>query len=93
MDEREREISVQWVWFDDGDIGYKTTTKKLTTYCTWTVKKNDDDLGLLNTIKRFPNNMEMKLGLDKCAKVTFKKDTKVNSKNIIQDTNREITDL
>ena len=55
-------------------------------------KINDDLERQLNTVKRYCDDIGMLFGLDKCAKVTFKKDSKVKSKTIL-DINREITEL
>ena len=38
------------------------------------MQKNEDDLeGLLSTVKRFYDDIEMQFGLDKCVKVTLRK--------------------
>ena len=37
------------------------------------MQKNDDNLVLLSTVKRFIYNIMIQFGLDKCAKVIFKK--------------------
>ena len=51
-------------------------------------KKNyDNSKGLLSIVKSFRDDIEMQFSLYKCAKVTFKKDLLVNSKNITLDIN------
>ena len=55
--------------------------------------KNDDDLkGLLSTVKRFSDDIEMQFGQGKYVKVTFKKDSQEKSKNITLDINTIITE-
>ena len=56
--------------------------------------KNENDLqSLLSTIKRCSDYIGMQFGLDKCAKVKFKKDLLVKSKNITLYINTEIREL
>ena len=55
-------------------------------------KINDDLEGLLSTVKRFRDDIEMQFWLNKCAKVSFKKGSQVKSKNISLIINTEITE-
>ena len=74
--------------------GLKTSTKnKLLILCELfkVICKNNDDLeGLLSTVKIFNDNLAMQFGLEKRAKVTFKKGSPVNSENITLDINRKL---
>ena len=56
-------------------------------------KNNDDLQGLQSIMKRFSNGIELQFGLDKCAKITFRKVSSVKSEDIILDMNTEIIQL
>ena len=59
-----------------------------------TYAKNDDEqTGLLRTIKSFSDDIGMEFGLDKCAKTTFKRGRLADSSNIELDVNTVIQDL
>jgi hypothetical protein len=49
----------------------------------------------IQTVKTFSDDINMEFGLEKCAKITFKrgKVTHFNSQNLVIDTNREIQEL
>ena len=56
--------------------------------------RNDGQLeGLLTTVKEFSNDIAMQFGLDKCAKVTFKREKLVRTSDIQVDTNTIIQEL
>ena len=59
----------------------------------WVVWKKDDLEGLLNIVRKVSDDIGMQFGLDKCVKVTFKKVSQANSKNITLNVNMEITVL
>ena len=65
---------------------------------TWMIlnfmQKNDDDLeGLLATVKRFSDDINMEFGLDKCAKATFKRGRLTSTTSITLNDNTKIKDL
>ena len=56
--------------------------------------KNDDQLkGLLETVKRFSDDIGMEFGLDKCAKVTFKRGKITSTSHINLDIDTQIKEL
>ena len=56
--------------------------------------KDDSDLeGLLQTVKRFSDDIGMQFGLSKCAKATFKRGKLVSATNIHLDLNTTIREL
>ena len=42
------------------------------------------------TVKTFSDDIHMDFGLEKCAKITFKKGNLIHSQNLVIDINREI---
>ena len=59
-----------------------------------TYAKNDDEqTGLLRTVKSLSDDIGMEFGLDKCAKATFKRGRLAHSSNIVLDVNTVIQDL
>ena len=44
----------------------------------------------IQTVKTFSNDINIEFGLEKCAKITFKKGKLIHSQNIVIDINREI---
>ena len=58
------------------------------------IAKSEDELQKqIQTIKIFSDDNNMEFGLEKCAKITFKKGKLTHSQNIVIDTNREIQEL
>ena len=52
--------------------------------------KNDDYIeGLQSTLKIFRDDIGMEFGLEKCSKVTFKKDTPIKPEDVALDINTE----
>ena len=47
----------------------------------------------IQTIKRFSDDIHMEFGLEKCAKITFKRGKLTHLQNLVIDTNREIQEL
>jgi hypothetical protein len=47
----------------------------------------------IQTVATFSDDIHMEFGLDKCAKVVFKKGKPVHSPNLVVDINREIHEL
>jgi hypothetical protein len=47
----------------------------------------------IQTVKTFSDDIHMDFGLDKCAKITFKRGKLTYSQNLVIDINREIKDL
>ena len=56
--------------------------------------KEDSDLeGLLQTVKKFSNNISMSFGLDKCAKATVKRRKLIKETSVELDRKTVIKDL
>ena len=74
---------------------YDNTVNHLVYMDDWKLfAKNDQQLqGLLNTVKQFSDDIQMELGLDKCAKATFFRGKLLKAKNITLDTTTIIKDL
>jgi len=47
----------------------------------------------IQTVKTFSDDINMEFGLEKCAKITFKRGKLTYSQNLVIDTNREIQEL
>jgi hypothetical protein len=47
----------------------------------------------IETVTNFSDDIQMEFGLDKCAKIVFKKGKLVHSQNLLVDINREIKEL
>ena len=47
----------------------------------------------IQTVKIFSDDIIMEFGLDKCTKITFKRDKLTHSQNLMIDSNREIQEL
>ena len=80
------------------DYGYNTPHGKISHLFYMddlkTYAKNDDEqTGLLRTIKSFSDDIGMEFGLDNCAKATFKRGRLAHSSNIELDVNTAIQDL
>jgi hypothetical protein len=44
----------------------------------------------IQTVKTFSDDIHMEFGLEKCAKITFKKGKLIHSQNLVIDINREV---
>jgi hypothetical protein len=47
----------------------------------------------VQTVKIFSDDIHMEYGLEKCAKIAFKRDKLVHSQNLVADINREMQEL
>jgi hypothetical protein len=47
----------------------------------------------IQTVKTFSDDIHTKFGLEKCAKITFKRGKLTHSQNLVIDINREIQEL
>jgi len=47
----------------------------------------------IKTVKNFSDDINMEFGLEKCAKITFKRGKIIHLQNLVIDTNREIQEL
>lgn len=64
-------------------------------------KDDDQQQGLLAIVKTFSSDIKMELGLEKCAKATFKRGRLISTSNIISTTlspsnnwsEKELTDI
>ena len=58
------------------------------------IGKSDEELQKqIQTVKTFIDDIYMDFGLEKCAKITFKKGKLIHSQNLVIDINREIQEL
>jgi hypothetical protein len=57
------------------------------------IGKSEEELKQVQTVTTFSDDIDMEFGLDKCAKVVFKKGKLVHSHNLVVDINREIQEL
>jgi len=58
------------------------------------IAKSDEELRKhIQTVTTFSDDMHMDFGLEKCAKITFKKGKLIHSQNLVIDINREIQEL
>ena len=53
------------------------------------VKSDKELLKQIQTVKTFSDDIHMDIGLEKCAKITFKKGKLIYSQNLVIDINRE----
>jgi len=58
-----------------------------------TAKSEEEIRKRIQTIKTFSDDIHIDFGLEKCAKITFKKGKLIHSKNLVIDINREIQKL
>ena len=56
-------------------------------------KDDNQQIGLLSTVKTFSDDIKMEFGLDKCAKATFKRGKLCSTSNIVLDVNTTIKQL
>ena len=58
------------------------------------IAKSEEELQKqIQTVKTFSDDINMEFGLEKCAKITFKRGKPTHSQNLVTDTNREIQEL
>jgi hypothetical protein len=58
------------------------------------IAKSEEELRKqMQTVKTFSDDIHMDFGLEKCAKITFKRGKLIQSKNLVIDFNREIQEL
>ena len=58
------------------------------------IAKSDQELRKqIPKVKTFSDDIHMDFGLEKCAKITFKKGKLIHSQNLVIDINREIQEL
>jgi hypothetical protein len=58
------------------------------------IAKSEEELQKqIQTVKTFSNDIHMEFGLEKCAKITFKRGKLTDLQNLVIDTNREIQEL
>ena len=58
------------------------------------IAKSEEELRKqIQTVKTFSNDISMDSGLEKCAKITFKKGKLIHLQNLMIDINREIQEL
>ena len=58
-----------------------------------TPKDDNEQKGLLTTVKTFSDDIKMEFGLDKCAKATFKRGRLTNTTYLELDVNTVIKEL
>ena len=58
------------------------------------IAKSEEELQKqIKTVKTFSDNINMEFGLEKCAKITFKRGKLTHLQNLVIDTNRKIQEL
>ena len=58
------------------------------------IAKSEEELQKqIQTVKTFSDDINMEFGLEKCAKITFKRGKPTHSQNLVIDTKREIQEL
>ena len=58
------------------------------------ITKSEEELQKqVQTVKILSDDIHMEFGLEKCAKITFKKGKLIHSQNLVIDINREIQEL
>jgi hypothetical protein len=58
------------------------------------IAKSEEELRKqIQTVKTFSDDIHMNFGLEKCAKITFKKGKLIHWQNLVIDINREIQEL
>jgi tRNA G37 N-methylase Trm5 len=58
------------------------------------IAKSEEELRKqVQTVETFSDDIHMEFGLEKCAKIAFKKGKLIHSKNLVIDINREIQEL
>jgi len=62
--------------------------------CLKLIAKSDEEIRKqLQTVKNFSDDIHTEFGLEKCAKITFKKGELIHSQNLVIDINRKIQKL
>jgi hypothetical protein len=82
------------------NTGYKEhTTKTKISHLLYTddlklIAKSEEELQKqIQTVKTFSDDIHTDFGLEKCAKITFKKGKLIHSQNLMIDINREMQEL
>ena len=58
------------------------------------IAKSEEELRKqIQTVKIYSDDIHMDFGLEKCAKITFKKGKLIHSQNLVIDINRKIQEL
>jgi hypothetical protein len=58
------------------------------------IAKSEEELQRqIQTVKTFSDDIHMEFGLEKCAKITFKRGKLISSQNLVIYNNREIQEL
>ena len=58
------------------------------------IAKSEEELQTqIQTVKTFSDDIHMEFGLEKCAKIAFKRGKLVHSQNLVIDINREVQEL
>ena len=76
---------------------HTTKTKILHILCVDDLKlipKSEEELQKqIQSVKTFSDDIHMEFGLEKCAKIAFKRGKLVHSQNLVNDINRETQEL
>jgi hypothetical protein len=82
------------------NTGYEEhTTKTKISYLLYMddlklIAKSDEEIQKeIQTVKIFSDDIHLEFGLEKCAKITFKRCKLIHSQNLVIDFNREIQEL
>jgi len=58
------------------------------------IAKSDEELQKqIQTVKTFSDDIHVEVGLEKCAKIAFKRSKLFHSQNLVIDINRELQEL
>jgi len=57
------------------------------------VKSEEEIRKHIQTVKTFSDDIHLDFGLEKCAKIRFKKEKLIHSQNLVIDINRELQEL
>ena len=57
------------------------------------VKSEEEFQKQIQTVKTFSDDINMEFGLEKCAKITFKRGKLTHFQNLVIDTNKDIQEL
>ena len=57
------------------------------------VKSEEELQKQIQTVKNFNDDIHMEFGLEKCAKIAFKRGKLFHSQNLVIDINREVQEL
>ena len=84
---------------NEAGYGYKTKAENKVNHLLYMddlktfVKNDNEQTGILNTVKKFSDDINMDFGLEKCSKTTFIKGKLTNWQNVQLDINTTIKDL